>query len=542
MLHMKLQSQLIGQLAKRFGLPKNVVEPADIFEYQAMLEAWTQTFPPTYSLQSPDTSQDATYPWIVLHRHYLYTVAFSMLLDPVRSCFAEKISSSSPPERLRIRKDGITYALKLMGALYGFFDHVYPRDAKFHFVIFTIFDTAAVLATVILHDEDQSAPLRSEILDAIESAYEMVIRLSTALPAAITYRDILSRLRKKVMRHLRMLNPSEHEARRKRARVVRKPLSALSVSQRSKMPPSSEPPPIMSTPAGSKSQSSANAPGVDSGAKLPASNSVDVPPEHEPKSASILNTSLEGTQPTQSSVRHFEVPSTIMTHPSEQDGQTPKTMTEATRPRLVRPTFVPPAGPTIEPHYGADTTPALNVAPAPTPEAAGEHMLHTASVPVLRPSPLPVVESGSILEATPEQQQESHGQPTTVSPAPTFPGSSLPRGQAGLSELDTFDFMHYMPSFLPSQNNSWVDTLHPTNEFSEEVLPTVFADLIGPSGQVLPNLGDTTMSLNDLGQLGDLWRWQSLDLDLVEDGQASNQSNQTPSQTSDEPPTQQQGS
>lgn len=237
LLHMKMQSELISKLSDRFILPKLVIEPADVQEYQGMMEDWMSKFPPTYNLAGPDISQDKSHPWIILHRHYLRTMAYSMTLDPIRAYLAKPLNSSSPGVELQIRNDGIGYALKLMDALQGFFDHVWPRDAKFHFVIFSIFDTAAVYSSVIMHDEDNTAPKREEMLRAMEDALEMMKRLMTAIPAAQLYHDILTRLHKKIQKKLGILKPGDGH--RKKAKLNIKalpspdpvdPLSGASVS------------------------------------------------------------------------------------------------------------------------------------------------------------------------------------------------------------------------------------------------------------------------------------------------------------------------
>ncbi|XP_044722136.1 fungal specific transcription factor domain-containing protein [Hirsutella rhossiliensis] len=200
LMHMKLQSELITQLSRRFGLPKHVASPSDVRDYQAIIETWMSSFPPSYALNNPDHSADLQRPWIVLHRHYLHTMSFSMLLDPIRAYLAKPMTASSPPDELRIRSDGINYCLRLMSALYGFFDHVYPRDAKFHFVLFCIFDTAAVLCSALMHDEDGSTPRRDDILGAIDGAVAMLKRLNNATKTAKTSYDILLRVSQRVTR------------------------------------------------------------------------------------------------------------------------------------------------------------------------------------------------------------------------------------------------------------------------------------------------------------------------------------------------------
>ena len=235
LLHMKLQSELIGNLAKRFGLPKNVVDPKDVQEYQKVLEGWMLEFPPTYDIKKSDMSVDQERPWIKLHRHYLHTMSFSMLLDPIRAYLAKEMDASTPPVELKIRRDGINYALKLMGALYGFFDHVWPQDAKFHFVIFCIFDTAAVLSSVVLHDKTGCIPRRDDIVAAIGGALRMIRQLTTPLPAAKLYHTILVRLQRKAHKKLGLLE--SNDVRRKRI----KPAEAAGVSSGEPSPPREAP-------------------------------------------------------------------------------------------------------------------------------------------------------------------------------------------------------------------------------------------------------------------------------------------------------------
>ncbi|KJZ71699.1 hypothetical protein HIM_08896 [Hirsutella minnesotensis 3608] len=199
LLHMKLLSELITQLARRFGVTKNVITPAEVREYQAMIETWMSTFPPTYAFEHPDQSADAQRPWIVLHRHQLHTMAYSMLLEPIRPYLARPMTANTAPAELQIRSNGIDYCLRLMSALYAFFNHVYPRDAKYHYVLFCIFDLAAILCSTVMHDEDKSTPRRDEILGAIDGAVAMLRRLNDATKMAKASYDVLLRVSQRVI-------------------------------------------------------------------------------------------------------------------------------------------------------------------------------------------------------------------------------------------------------------------------------------------------------------------------------------------------------
>lgn len=198
LLHMKLQSQLIGQLSARFGVPKNATSPAQVQEYINMVEAWIRTFPAFYATQQPDTSQDSRYNWIVLHRLYLQSMAYSMMMDPIRPYLARRMTRDSPKDQQMIRQQGVDYTLKLMERLQAFFEHLYPHDAKFHFVLFSIFDTAAVICSALMHDEDKSLYRRQDMILCMEEAISMLKRLVNVTKTAKTSYEILVRLSNRI--------------------------------------------------------------------------------------------------------------------------------------------------------------------------------------------------------------------------------------------------------------------------------------------------------------------------------------------------------
>lgn len=234
--HMKLQSSLIRKLFGRFGLTKNVTAPADVQEYQCILENWIRQFPPPFRVHNPDHSLDLSCPWIVLHRHYIRTMAFSMLLDPIRAYLARAFTIDSTDAELQIRSDGIDYCLELMVSLRGFFDHVYPRDAKFHFVLFCIFDTSTVLCSAVLHDQYHTLPRRDDVFRAIDEALAMLQRLNTVTKSAKTSYGILSRIVHRLPR-TRVVPRSPEENGSKRPRITEVPISPHMVAHQDMSPP-----------------------------------------------------------------------------------------------------------------------------------------------------------------------------------------------------------------------------------------------------------------------------------------------------------------
>ncbi|QUC21179.1 uncharacterized protein UV8b_05422 [Ustilaginoidea virens] len=200
LLHMKLFSEAIRLVSKRFGTTKNIVQPADVQEYQRILETWMSTFPPPYRFHHFDESNDSSRPWIVLHRHCLRTMSLSMMLEPFRAYLTKPMSMQSRGEELMVRSDGIDYALMLMDALHRFFDHVFPRDAEFHFVLFCIFDTAAVLCAALMHDQDLSIPRRDDMIEAIDGAVAMLKRLNNVTRTARSSYQVLVKVAGRIAR------------------------------------------------------------------------------------------------------------------------------------------------------------------------------------------------------------------------------------------------------------------------------------------------------------------------------------------------------
>ncbi|KAF7555833.1 hypothetical protein G7046_g6474 [Stylonectria norvegica] len=236
--YMKLQSGLIRQIFDRFGPTKNVVTPAQIQEYQDMVETWMETFPSYLDIRDRDTSLDH-FPWVPLHRHYIRTMGYSMLLCPTKAYLARPFTIDATDAELKIRDDGLNYCLKLMDALHGFFNVVYPRDAKFHFVLFCIFDTSTVLCSAILHDEHHTLPRRDEVFKAIDEAHAMLERLNTVTKSAKTSYSVLSRIMQRLPRTVMMPRALENPA--KRPRVTEISFSSQEVSPQHMLPHSASP-------------------------------------------------------------------------------------------------------------------------------------------------------------------------------------------------------------------------------------------------------------------------------------------------------------
>ncbi|KAF5676808.1 transcriptional regulatory [Fusarium heterosporum] len=217
LLHMKLQSELVTQLAQRWGAPKNITSANDIEEYKSTLEEWIQRFPAVYDVDNPDTSKDIKYSWIVYHRFYLHTMAYLMILNPMRSFMAQIYTKNSSQDVLAIRADAVYYSLRNLKTTNQWANHASHRDGRFHFIIFSLFDTAAVLSTAVIKDHDSTIPRRDEIIESVESSIKLLKRLKFLSKTAKTSHDILVKMAQKMPRKPA---PSRENVLRKKQRVA----------------------------------------------------------------------------------------------------------------------------------------------------------------------------------------------------------------------------------------------------------------------------------------------------------------------------------
>lgn len=197
---MRIQSTLIRQLSAQFGSTKNITDPADIEKYQRIIKTWVKELPPPYDILNPDKPADLSSPWVALHRHCIRTVALSMLLDPVRAFLGKEFRSLPSEAELKIHSHGVDLCIELMTSLHSFFDFVHTHDAKFHLVLFSIFDTAAILCAAVLHDRHHTLLRREDIFKAIDDAHTMLRRLRGVTKSACTPYSVLSRIRARLPR------------------------------------------------------------------------------------------------------------------------------------------------------------------------------------------------------------------------------------------------------------------------------------------------------------------------------------------------------
>ncbi|KAK0391348.1 hypothetical protein NLU13_0849 [Sarocladium strictum] len=216
LLHMKLQQKLIRQIAQRFDAPKNVVQPEDVQEYRRMIESWMSNFPDYFQLNPTGKGWGKVPEWLIFHRYYLRTMAYLMILNPIRPFMAKTYDKSSSKTELEIYTAGLRYARDLTMTLDEWVNITVHRDGWFHFQIFSVFDVASMLCAAVKLDENDMIPERDFVLDAIDSNVKMLRRLNEVSQTAGVWHDLLMRQAKQLPRPIQ----TPDEAERKKARLA----------------------------------------------------------------------------------------------------------------------------------------------------------------------------------------------------------------------------------------------------------------------------------------------------------------------------------
>jgi len=188
-----LQCDLIRQLSKKYGTVGLVLSEQETLKYRDFIVAWMDTFPAPFRTVDPDRSYDADHGWVRLHRAQLQSMAYTMLMHPLKPYLTRKTSDEPPSATARqLRAAAVDCAIALMDALCTFFKALYPINTKFHFVLFGVFDAAAVLCSAVKHDTASSPGLG--VADAVGGGDEPLPRRIEVLAAIAVGLDILRKI------------------------------------------------------------------------------------------------------------------------------------------------------------------------------------------------------------------------------------------------------------------------------------------------------------------------------------------------------------
>lgn len=178
--HMALQAMLGRRISQFLGdHPTGTALSAEqVFGVQKECEGFIEELPAVFRINNPDLSLDGQHPYYVFQRCQLHVVIYTVQFD-----FLKPYLTRSPTDRLtahdgEFRFMGIDLSLRLLNVARSLFDHEFPINAKFHLVVFCVFDTATILCSAIIHDTKKALPRRDNILDRIEDSLNMLHQLS----------------------------------------------------------------------------------------------------------------------------------------------------------------------------------------------------------------------------------------------------------------------------------------------------------------------------------------------------------------------------
>jgi hypothetical protein len=230
--HMALQAQLGRRVGAVLGEVQDVqnLSAKDVLAVESECEKFIADLPAIFRVKDPDTSHDEQHPYFVFQRHQLHCVIFVTMLDFLKPYLTRDRRDKRTERDDEFREMGIDIALRLLGVARKLFDHEFPINAKFHMVVFSIFDTATLLCSAIIHDCDCVLPHRQEVMDVIDSSLEMLHQLSLTTKLGATSYNFLQKL----------VQASPELSRKRPLKRIRKPQTVpapVSLESSSVLPP-----------------------------------------------------------------------------------------------------------------------------------------------------------------------------------------------------------------------------------------------------------------------------------------------------------------
>jgi hypothetical protein len=194
--HMALQAHLGRRVATVLGEVQDVqnLSAKDVLAVESECEKFIAELPAIFRVKDPDTSFDEEHPYFVFQRHQLHCVIFVTMLDFLKPYLTRDRRDDITGKDDEFRKMGVDIALRLLRVARNLFDHEFPINAKFHMVVFSIFDTATLLCSAIIHDRDHVLPRRQEVMAVIENSLEMLHQLSSTTKLGATSYNFLHKL------------------------------------------------------------------------------------------------------------------------------------------------------------------------------------------------------------------------------------------------------------------------------------------------------------------------------------------------------------
>lgn len=236
--HMALQARLGRRVAAVKGDAQSVsdMSAAQIYAIDTECEKWMDELPPIFRVEDPDTSFDEQHPYFVFQRHQLHCVFFVTRLDFLKPFLTRDRHDRMTDQDDDFRRMGVDIAIKLLRVARDLFDHEFPINAKFHMVVFSIFDTATILCSAVIHDRDHVLPHREQVMEGIESCLDMLHQLNSTTRIGAASYSFLAKL-VQATPELQRFCPTSKRQRHKEPATLPMPPAAVAVPTTEIAPP-----------------------------------------------------------------------------------------------------------------------------------------------------------------------------------------------------------------------------------------------------------------------------------------------------------------
>ncbi|KAM0257604.1 hypothetical protein ACHAQJ_004304 [Trichoderma viride] len=182
---MALQCELASSISKRFGKKAYEAEEHEAMAARNRGTRVMRPYPPYVAeLLGNYSSLDASHRWLSLEGFIVSTMHLSSALAPLRPYLIKPLSQASPAAELGLRQEGVSIAIKYMLNLFKFLRYLFPLHKKYQTVVFFIFDAATLLCSTIIHDSDESMPMRDQSWAAVQGTITMLRTLKPYAPIA----------------------------------------------------------------------------------------------------------------------------------------------------------------------------------------------------------------------------------------------------------------------------------------------------------------------------------------------------------------------
>ncbi|KIW02621.1 uncharacterized protein PV09_06066 [Verruconis gallopava] len=179
--HMELQQRLCQAVIGDFDGSKPTISVDDALTVIRAVNRWLDTLHPVYRLVDTDTRYDATHKYLKLQRLQTVCMGYSSIVSALKT-FLTQTNKPEPKLDSRMLQElqgiAIEKCLQLMDIAQQLADLYIPDFNKYFLIVFTPFDTSALLCSAIIHDTKRILPRRNDILKGIAQGLSLLRRLA----------------------------------------------------------------------------------------------------------------------------------------------------------------------------------------------------------------------------------------------------------------------------------------------------------------------------------------------------------------------------